>query len=69
MKLTDCPACGRRTLRAVEAPVTFEVRGKTKSIPNVPHLCCSSCGQRFFDRESNHVLDAHRGRRRARGAA
>jgi YgiT-type zinc finger domain-containing protein len=70
MKLTTCPACGRPGLARVVEEVTFDLGpNKKKVVEDVPHYRCRFCGEKVFDRESNRLLDAHRGKRRARGAA
>jgi YgiT-type zinc finger domain-containing protein len=69
MTVLTCPACGRRTLQRVVGALTFRVGTRRRTVPDVPRLRCSSCGEQVYDRESNRVLDAHRGRRRVHGAA
>jgi YgiT-type zinc finger domain-containing protein len=67
MRVITCPNCGKRALRTVTGPVTFRVRGKSKTFPNVARLVCGACGEQLFDRDANRTLDAHRGKRRTRG--
>lgn len=70
MKITTCPACGRQGLERVVETVAFDLGpNKKKLVEGVPHYCCRFCGEKAFDRESDRLLDAHRGKRRARGAA
>jgi YgiT-type zinc finger domain-containing protein len=69
MKLTTGPSCGRQGLERVVEQVAFGLGTKKKLVEDVPHYRCRFCGERVFDRESDRVLDAHRGKRRARGAA
>jgi YgiT-type zinc finger domain-containing protein len=68
VKITTCPACGRRAITRESGPYTFVVRGREVRIPDLPRLTCRACGETFFDRESHRVLDARR-RHRSRGAA
>ena len=69
MTVLTCSTCGRRTLQRVVGALTFRAGTRRRTIRDVPRLGCSSCGEQVYDRESNRVLDAHRGRRRAHGAA
>jgi hypothetical protein len=68
LKIATCPACGRRSIRRESGPCRFVVRGRELTIPALPRLQRTACGEAFFDRESHAVLDAWR-RPKKRGAA
>jgi ribosomal protein L37E len=44
--------------------VTFRIRKKAVTFRAVPHLRCSRCGERLFDRAANRVIDAQRPRKK-----
>ena len=64
MKLSECPLCGSADIRRTRGPFTAQTRGRTIKIPKVPQQRCQNCGEVYFDRESNVVLDRFRGRSR-----
>jgi YgiT-type zinc finger domain-containing protein len=69
MKIATCPRCNRRSLRKADGPVTFRLGSRAITVPNVPRLRCSACGEQVFGPEANRVLDAYRRRSRSRRVA
>jgi YgiT-type zinc finger domain-containing protein len=54
---------GKRKIKLVTGVTgEFKVRvgGRTIVISSVPRQKCSSCGEEYFDRESNAILDRYR---------
>ena len=50
-----CPMCGRRTLANV---VEDCVLSAGRLVKRLPHVRCSSCGERFFDVAAMAMIEA-----------
>jgi YgiT-type zinc finger domain-containing protein len=62
MKINDCPMCGSKKLKVVSGKMVFQTPQGNVAIPRVTRQRCESCGEQFFDHESNKVLEQYRGR-------
>ena len=62
MKLTRCPICESDQLREVSGKLSFQSHAGEVKIPKVTRTKCDTCGEEFFDREANKILDQYRGR-------
>lgn len=60
LNITICPTCDRKkTLSVVRAPHECFRDGGLMTVPDVPRLRCSACGDEFFDPESIAVMNAY----------
>jgi YgiT-type zinc finger domain-containing protein len=71
MVLKKCPLCGSEALRNVKGEFKAAAGKMNIVVPSVPRQKCTGCGEEFFGREANSVLDKYRGRhnRRIKAAA
>jgi len=60
MKLTTCPNCASRKIKAFTGAMTFPTPQGVVTIPNVTREKCANCGEEFFDHAANAVLDQYR---------
>jgi YgiT-type zinc finger domain-containing protein len=60
MNLKKCPLCGSLKIKQVQEEFKARVGKRTIVIPSVKRQKCASCGEEFFDREANIILDRYR---------
>jgi YgiT-type zinc finger domain-containing protein len=59
LKITKCPTCGSRRLKAVKRNWTDEFEGQRYTVPNLEFHECPACGERLFDRDAMRKIEAH----------
>jgi YgiT-type zinc finger domain-containing protein len=60
MNLKSCPLCGSGKIKQVCGKFRAHAGNRIIVIPSVKRQLCASCGEEFFDREANAVLDLYR---------
>jgi YgiT-type zinc finger domain-containing protein len=63
MKLTNCPICNSKKLKAITGELSFETAKGSVTIPEITRMRCEVCHEEFFDHEANVILDRYRGKR------
>lgn len=58
-KITVCPTCGSRKIKAVRRTITRRFEGESYRVPNLGFHECRACGERLFDRDAMHKIEAH----------
>jgi YgiT-type zinc finger domain-containing protein len=59
LKITICPTCGSRRIKAVKRNWTDEFDGQRYTVPNLAFHECPDCGERLFDRDAMRKIEAH----------
>ena len=60
MNLKKCPLCGSIKIKQTRGEFKARVGKRIIVIPSVKRQQCASCGEEFFDREANAILDRYR---------
>ena len=58
-KISTCPMCGGKNIKAVRRTIRRNVNGRQVSIPSVRFHECPDCGEQFFPPESIDRIQAH----------
>lgn len=59
LKITICPTCGSKRIKAVRRDCTREFRGKTYIVPDLEFYECPDCGEKVYDREAMRLIEEH----------
>ena len=59
LKITFCPTCGSRKIRAVRRVLSRTYRGKPYTVPNLEYYECPDCGERLFDRDAMRKIEKY----------
>ena len=59
LKITKCPTCGSKKLRAVRRTVTRQWEGERYTVPNLEFHECPACGERLYDRDAMRKIELH----------
>jgi YgiT-type zinc finger domain-containing protein len=59
LKITKCPTCGSRKLKAVRRNLTREFAGERYTVPNLAFHECPDCGERLYDRAAMRAIEVH----------
>ena len=62
MNLTCCPICYSSKIKTVTGEISFKTPKGEITIPEVTRIKCDNCGEEFFNREANMMLDHYRGK-------
>lgn len=57
--LTRCPNCGSRRIERRALPFRARVGTRVVAIPSLEREICPDCGEEFFDRDANIIIDEH----------
>ena len=60
MNIKTCPLCGSAKIKQVRGEFKARTGKRIIIIPSVQRQRCDSCGEEFFDREANALLDIYR---------
>ncbi|MDD5675000.1 MAG: YgiT-type zinc finger protein [Chitinivibrionales bacterium] len=60
MDIKKCPICGSIKIKQVSGEFKAHTGKRIIVIPSVKRQQCASCGEEFFDREANAILDRYR---------
>jgi YgiT-type zinc finger domain-containing protein len=59
LKITRCPTCGSRKIKAVRRTITRRFEGETYTVHNLAFHECPDCGERLYDRDAMRKIEAH----------
>ena len=57
MKFKRCPLCDSPKIKQRKGPYDFMIKGEKITTPAVSYWACPNCGEAFFDREANQIID------------
>ena len=57
MEFTICPLCGSPAIQKKKGHYKFNIKGKSLATPVVQYWECSNCGEAFFDKQANKLID------------
>lgn len=52
--------CESLKIKIITGQITFKTADNKITVPEVTRTKCENCGEEFFDREANKVLDQYR---------
>ena len=58
IRLTACPTCGSKKLKAVRKTVTRQYKGERYTVPDLEFQECPNCGEKLYDRDAMHKIEA-----------
>lgn len=58
-KITICPTCGSRRLKAVRRTITRRFESEIYTVPNLAFHECPGCGERLYNRDAMRKIEAH----------
>jgi YgiT-type zinc finger domain-containing protein len=57
MEFNSCPLCGSSSIQKKKGVYNFVIHGKSLSTPIIQYWNCPNCGEVFFDRQANKIID------------